>query len=134
MEPSSDYGESVLFALTARGRVLCEVREWSGEMMESVPGGKVEPIDRESTDYREAALWRELGEELCVEPTEFRAIGEVWYGTEWVFHVFVVGAWNGELPETNRESNRPLRWVHPGDLRDNHYMQGLGDLLRETIA
>ena len=134
MQTSTDHGESVLFALTEGGRVLCEVREWSGEMMESVPGGKVEPIDRKSDNYQVAALRRELSEELGVTPVKFGRIGEVWYREEWVFHVFVVSAWNGELPETNRESNRPLRWVQPSDLRDNHYMQGLSDLLRETIA
>ena len=127
-------GESVLFALTEQGRVLCEVREWSGEIMESIPGGKVDPIDREVPDYQEAALKRELNEELGVEPTEFRYIGDVWYEDEWVFHVFIVYAWNGQLPDTNRELNRPLKWVHPNDLQDNYYMKGLGKLIRKTIA
>jgi len=127
-------GESVLFALTDRGRVLCEVREWSGVVMESVPGGKVEESDRASADYRETALRRELREELSVEPTSFRYIGDVWYRDEWVFRVFLVDEWNGELPETNLESNRPLNWIHPRDLRDNHYMQGLGELIIEAIT
>jgi len=127
-------GESVLFALTDEGRVLCEVREWSGVVMESVPGGKVEDGDRAAADYREAALRRELREELNVEPTDFRYIGDVWHGDEWVFRVFIVDEWNGELPEANLESNRPLKWVHPSDLRDNDYMQGLSELIRGAIT
>ena len=68
-----------------------------------------------------------------MEPTDFRYIGDVWYEDEWVFHVFIVYAWKGQLPATNHELNRPLKWVHPNDLQDNYYMQGLGKLIRKTI-
>jgi len=133
MKPSITHGESVLFVLTERGRVLCETREWGGVLMQSIPGGRVEQVDRESDGYQEATLKREMEEELGVEPVAFRFIGDVWNGDTWVFYVFVVDEWRGELADVSREDERPLGWVHPRDLVDIHVMVGLSDLIRETL-
>ena len=138
MDSTADYGESVLFALVDKGRVLCEIREWSGRIIESIPGGKIEQIDRESDNYQEAALIREVKEELNIEPTSFRHIGDVWHGhtfpIKWVFHAFIVEQWNGVLPEVSHEENRPLKWVDPANLIDPVHGGRMVHLLRENVS
>ena len=136
MNAPSDYGESVIFALTDGGMVLCELREWDGKTLPSPPGGKVEPVDRKDCDYQAAALRRELKEELGVEPVAFTYVGDVWWrGPErWLLHVFIVDAWNGELPEVGLDTDRPLAWVHPRDLVDPRSLPGLSDLIRNRAT
>ncbi|MEM7019164.1 MAG: NUDIX domain-containing protein [Pseudomonadota bacterium] len=128
-----NYGESVLFALHHEGFVLCEWRNWLGFVMNSIPGGKIDPSDRASDDYRLTALFREINEELAIQPTQFRFIGNIWYRTEWLFHVYLVEAWSGEVPPKSFEHGRTLNWIHPTDLVDNHYMPVISKLIRETL-
>ena len=133
MDSHGDYGESVVFALQKDGCILCEQRKWGEEMLWSVPGGKVEQADRRSRPSRVAALNREMREELALEPVAFRFIGDIWYGENWVFHAFLVTEWKGRVPETNIETDYPLRWMPVEEIRDNSHMFGLGDLLRRSL-
>ncbi len=128
-------GESVLFALLQDGKVLCEAREWDGRLMKSVPGGKIETWDQQPhEDAWEAALRRELQEELGIVPTQFMYIGDIYYAAAfWMFHVFVVMSWAGDIPEFSFEEHRPLYWVHLEDLVDNSHMPGLSTLLQTEL-
>lgn len=133
-KPSKQHGESVLFALHRQGQILCEWRNWSGAMMHSIPGGKVEPADKEIDDYQSAALVREMDEEFGVTPARYRFLGDIWYGDEWVFHVYLVEEWDGDLPANSFEGNKPLNWILPSDLQDNQYMPGIADLIRTSVT
>jgi hypothetical protein len=127
------HGESVIFCFVREGQVLCERREWDGSLVNSVPGGQVAAEDRKTTDYRAAALYREVAEELAVVPTEYEWVGQVWYGKKWLFHVCLVRAWEGEIPPAVLDTQRPLHWVHPQDLVDNTRMLGLSELIRRSL-
>ena len=82
-----------------------------------------------------AALMRETWEELQVTPTEFTRIGEIWYAeAEWLFHVYLVTAWGGEIPPHILDHQRPLNWINPADLDDNPSMIGISALIRSTLA
>lgn len=133
MTDARGYGESVLFAFVKNGLVLCEIREWDDEVMDSIPGGRVAPKDRTEADYLVAALVRETAEELDVVPTAYQLAGQVWYEDRWLFTLFVVRQWHGELPEAVLDTGKALHWVHPDDLVDNTHMLGLADLIRRTL-
>ena len=128
-----DYGESVIFFLVRDGMVLCEVREWGGRVRNSSPGGGIDPVDREAPDPRVAALLREMAEELGVEPTAYRLVGEAWLRREWLFYVFVVDRWRGDLPQAVLDTGRPLRWVRPAELIADLNMPDLVELVREHV-
>lgn len=120
-------GESVLFALIKNGKVLCEEREWDSHMMHSIPGGSMEKTD----ESQEAALIREMNEEFNVTPLEYKFIGDIRYNTdEWVFHLWVITKWDGKVPAISKEDFRQLSWLDPKELKDNKYMQGIGDMIR----
>jgi 8-oxo-dGTP pyrophosphatase MutT (NUDIX family) len=133
--PPHDYGESVLFAFVQNGQILCEWRNWRGRMQYSIPGGKVDPADRQQTHYQHAALIRETWEELRVTPKHFTRIGEIWYKeAEWLFHVYMVSDWEGEIPPKVLDNQRPLGWIDPKDLEDNPAMIGISALVRSTLS
>lgn len=134
MACARDYGESVIFLFVKDGLVLCEVREWRGQVRDSIPGGQIDPVDRRAPDYRVAALLREAEEELSVVPTAYRLAGQVWLRQEWLFHVFVVHRWRGDLPPAVLDTGKALRWVDPNDVVENVTMPGLADLIRNQIA
>ena len=67
---STIRGESVLLVLTEHGRVLCETREWAGVLIKSIPGGKVEPVDRESDAYTQVRTAYRL--DNLIRPIFFR--------------------------------------------------------------
>ncbi|TMV66664.1 NUDIX domain-containing protein [Thioclava sp. BHET1] len=75
----------------------------------SFPGGHVE--DGETL---EAALVRELAEEIGVQPVSWRQLDNFCCDSgEATFHFFVVDAWRGEPVNIGNE-HREIRWV---DLR-----------------
>jgi 8-oxo-dGTP pyrophosphatase MutT (NUDIX family) len=128
-----DYGESVVFCFVKDGRVLCEVREWGGQVRDSIPGGRIDPVDRRAPDYRVAALLRETAEELAVVPTAYRLVGQVWLRQEWLFYVYVVDQWRGDLPQAVLDTGKTLRWVHADDVAENTTMPGLARLIRSQV-
>jgi 8-oxo-dGTP pyrophosphatase MutT (NUDIX family) len=134
MACSEDYGESVIFCLVRDGLVLCEVRQWGGQVRDSIPGGQIDPVDREAPDYRVAALLREAAEELAVVPTAYRLVGQVWLRREWLFHVFLVDEWRGDLPPVVLDTGQRLRWVDPEQVVENMTMPGLADLIRSQVG
>jgi 8-oxo-dGTP pyrophosphatase MutT (NUDIX family) len=119
--------------LVRDGLVLCEVREWGGRVRNSALGGGIDPVDREAPDYCVAALLREMAEELGVEPSAYRLAGEAWLRGEWLFYVYVVDGWRGELPLAVLDTGRPLRWVHPTELIADLNMPDLVELVREHV-
>ena len=131
---TQNYGESVLFAFLHNGQILCEWREWQGNFQFSIPGGKIDPIDRQQTNYQQASLMREIWEEFQVTPTRFARIGETLYAEkEWLFHVYMIYAWDGQIPQTVLDSQRPVSWIDPADLEDNIAMNGISTLIRAHI-
>ena len=131
--PGQTYGESVLFAFVRAGQVLCEWREWQGARQHSIPGGKIDLADREQADYQRTALLRETWEEFQVTPTRFERVGQIWYGNYWLFHVYMVHEWRGQLPAQVLDNPHPLHWIDPQDLRDVYSMPGIAALIQENI-
>ena len=81
-------------------------------------GGRVE--DGESA---EAALLRELGEEIGIAPTEFRHIKNLFDDNVGgrgaaTYHVYVVTAWSGGEPVINNHEHSALKWFPIADACD----------------
>ena len=55
--------ETVIFALLKGESVLCEKREYLGNIENCILGGSVETIDRASGDYIQSVVMREAREE-----------------------------------------------------------------------
>jgi 8-oxo-dGTP pyrophosphatase MutT (NUDIX family) len=134
MSHPHNYGESVLFTFIKDGKILCEWRERFGIAQYSIPGGKVDPMDRDQDDYQKTTLIRETWEEFRVTPTQFQRIGEIWYKDEWLFHVYIINALEGEIPARIFDSHRQLDWIEPTDLEDNIYMSGISALIQRTLS
>ena len=132
--PTECRGESILFAFAEGGFILCEWREWQGKYQFSIPGGKIDPGDHLHENYQQAALIREIWEELQVTPTQFTRIGETYYKeAQWLFHVYLISVWDGQIPQVVKDSHRPLRWIEPVDLEDNIAMIGISTMIRAQI-
>ena len=134
MSQPNNYGESVLFTFIKDGKILCEWRERFGITQYSIPGGKVDHADRNQDDYQKTTLFREIWEEFRVTPTQFQRIGEIWYKDAWLFHVYMVNAWEGEIPARVFDSHRQLDWIERTDLEDNYYMIGISALIQRTLS
>ncbi len=128
------YGESVLFAFIKNGLVLCEWRQWKETVKYSIPGGKVDPSDRQEIDYKIGALLRETREELQVIPTYFEFVGEIWFdAANWLFYVYMIRQWQGKLPKKVFDSQRRLNWIDPQFLQDTYSMPGIAAMLQKAI-
>lgn len=134
MSETDDYKESVLFTFIKNERILCEWRERFGVAQYSIPGGKIDPADQEHSDYQVAALFRETWEEFRVIPTQFHRVGEIWHKDEWLFHVYLVSAWEGEIPTQVLDSQRRLDWIDHVELQDNVSMLGISALIRRALS
>ncbi len=130
----NSYGESVLFVLTKDAKFLCEHREWLGELMYSIPGGRVDPEDRLGDDYRQTCLKREMKEEFKIYHFEQHFIGEVWLNQEWLFYVYHIPGWMGKIPNTVLDTDRPLHWVSFDEIGECPKMPGLKALIKEKIS
>jgi len=99
--------------LDAEGKMLLGLRSpWKRvwpDLWDAI-GGHVEP-----GESIEAALVRELNEEIGVTPTDFRLLGSFpeprpdLYG-EALHHVFAVTAWTGGHPSNVCDEHSEIRW------------------------
>jgi 8-oxo-dGTP pyrophosphatase MutT (NUDIX family) len=102
--------ESVIFALRSGNQVLCEHREYLGEIRQCILGESIEAEDRNSSHYIHTALRREAREELGIDVNVFREIGDFTIGRT-VFHVAFVDSGSGDIPDVNADNNNTLEWV-----------------------
>jgi 8-oxo-dGTP diphosphatase len=82
------------------------------------PGGKVEP-----GEGLEAALVREVEEELSVRPTRWEFLLDkrhVYPHMTVRLHFFLVRAWTGALAPTEGQA---VEWFTPGDLRGRPFLE-----------
>ena len=76
------YGESVLFAFTRDHQVLCEWREWRGQMQHSIPGGKIEPIDHQEANYQRALNTARTNDDSYTEAAALTGLGQTAYAAQ----------------------------------------------------
>jgi hypothetical protein len=60
-------------------------------------------------------------------------VGEAWLRHKWLFYVYVVERWRGDLPPAVLDTGRPLRWVRPAELIADLNMPDLVELVREHV-
>ena len=110
--------ESVIYILRSRDQVLCEWRDYKGTMQNCLPGGSVEPCDRQQDDHILAAVHREAEEELGIKPLRCSKLDDfVSNGIR--FHVVLVHKWVESVPNTNRDNQNELHWVPLNTLIDS---------------
>lgn len=102
--------ESVIYALRSGDRILCEWRDFDGTRQNCIPGGGVEPCDRQQEDYVLAAVRREVQEELGITPEHCRRL-DTFASNGVRFHIVLIDGWAGTLPAVNRDNQNKLRWV-----------------------
>ena len=105
--------ECVAFMLIADHQILVEKRSETKQLLPgaiAIPGGHLE--EGESV---EAALVRELREELNITPHEFSYVCTLLHQAEELrrIHYFVVERWVGDISALEAES---LRWIPLDDL------------------
>ena len=120
--------ETVIFALLKDESVLCEKREYLGNIENCILGGSVETIDRTSDNYIQSAVMREAKEELGIEVRAFRKLGE-FENEARLFHVVLVSDWTGDLPAINYDNNNLLVWISMTELLAQIKLPGLKALL-----
>ncbi|MEO1018584.1 MAG: NUDIX domain-containing protein [Pseudomonadota bacterium] len=104
----------------------------------SFPGGHVEP-----SEAMDAALIRELREEISVTPVDYGLFSEIddpntRAGQRIVYSMYLVTAWKGGEPIMQGTEHSELRWLHPrealllADLALPDYQQLFERLSRRT--
>lgn len=94
--------ETVVYALTRDDNVLLSHRLDPKSPyfdLDILPGGKVEPFDRLSSDYLATTLLREIKEEIDVTATNYRYLFSKSYpiNVQTLLHFFIVTEWSGDI-------------------------------------
>ena len=116
------YLEAVLFIFIDGDKILVEHRPKDGGTETFIPNGKIEDFDfADGTDYRVAAMRREVAEEFDnhVEVVGYAPLGV--FRAEAVkitFYGFLVTEWRGQIPAYTVEEGRKfaeLEWIDMHD-------------------
>ena len=102
MTESSEYGESILFALVEDGKVLCETRDWGGTVRLWNPYSCRELFRISGLHGRLSADGRRL---VCQRGSMF----QLWH----VAH----GEGFRALPTQTAAANIPISYLNPADIR-----------------
>lgn len=111
--------EAVIFLFRRKDKVLIEYRLTEKGKFEEIfiPNGHVEETDRNSENYLENAMLREVGEEFKgkVKPTSYTYADK--YHVEemgMTFHIYIIDSWQGTHPHYSTEEGKrfsKLRWM-----------------------
>jgi 8-oxo-dGTP diphosphatase len=73
----------------------------------------------EAGESVEAALRRELGEELGIDPFEVRRLGTIGgdHPEPWRLHVHVVTSWRGDPQNLQLHEHAEIRWCSPDEAK-----------------
>lgn len=102
--------QGVLFVFYQEGKILCEERVVDGIAGNYITGGRCEPGDFQSDNYKLATLQREVEEELGVKVLDYQFIGSYPF-KQYLFHACIVYKWTGEIPDRILDNGRPTYWV-----------------------
>ncbi|MFE5818150.1 (deoxy)nucleoside triphosphate pyrophosphohydrolase [Streptomyces sp. NPDC056479] len=119
-------------ALLDRGRLLAARRSAPVELAGrwELPGGKVEP-----GETPEAALVRELREELGVDAEVIERVPGIWpLKTPYVLQVWTARLRPGTGEPEPLEDHDALRWLSPGELWDVDWLDQDVPAVREVAA
>ena len=111
----SEIRESVIFMVRREEQILCEWRQFRDVMRHCILGGKVEQIDYEANDFRNAAVIREAQEEIGIIVKSCQYLSSFEY-KNYPFHLMLVESWVGEIPEFNNDNKNRLNWVDQHEL------------------
>lgn len=127
--------------VTATALVVREGRVLLGRRTSSVRfakmwdafGGHIEP-----GEVPEDALRRELREEIGIEATRFRSLGEYedidpTSGETFHHHLFLVTGWDGE-PRIANDEHSEIRWFHPEEVGPLDLASTLKTVIRDRLA
>jgi 8-oxo-dGTP pyrophosphatase MutT (NUDIX family) len=118
--------EAVLYIFIKNNHILIEHRLQGEKTILGImiPGGGIESHDQvDGKDYREVALFREIGEELGnhIVIKEYHSLGSIIRTeTGTPFHMFLVTAWEGDMPDYIIEDgiqDGKLEWMAIDDVQ-----------------
>ena len=117
------YLEAVLFLFSSKGQILIEHRPISNGKEIFIPNGRIDTSDLNNSDYRIAALNREIREEFSglVIPKKIKYLGQFDVIEKKIrFFGYLITDWEGEIPKFTVENSKKfadLEWIPASDFK-----------------